>query len=475
MTDVVDPAVDPSGDAAVLVASVELDPGSGPEQRTEAVAAAVERGLARRPDPLRCTAAWVLVWADGRPVAALDLPLPLDRADVTSQLTSQLTSHLTAHLTSRRAGQFPAHRSSRRPSEPPAALPTVTVVVPTVVQRVADLDRCLGGLEALLHPGGPDDVELLLVDNRPVVPADDPLPELLARHPRVRRVHAPRPGISQARNAGTAAARGEVVAFTDDDVLVDPRWVLALATRFATHPEEDVVTGLVVPAELETPAQRGYEAHYGGFGGTRRLTPAQVVPVPGRPGRVRELGAHGEVRREFPVYGIGAFGAGANMAFRRTALHRGFDVHLGTGTPARGGEDLAVLVDLLWRGGRLGYEPAAVVHHTHRRDLAGLEHQLQGNGVGFTAMLTALVHQDPRHLGALAGLVPAAAVAKVRWARGRARSGPVEGRAGTGTRTSQNTVDPRRLVRLELRGMPRGPFAYWRARAAARPVLQENP
>ncbi len=139
-----------------------------------------------------------------------------------------------------------------------------------------------------------------------------------------------------------------------------------------------------------------------------------------------------------------------------------------------------MLVDLLWRGGRLGYEPAAVVHHTHRRDLAGLEHQLRGNGVGYTAMLTALVHRDPRHLGALAGLVPAAAVAKLRWARDRARSGPADARTSTAphstsTSTSTDTVDPRRLVRLELRGMPWGPLAYWRARAAARPVPQENP
>ncbi|MEZ0164127.1 glycosyltransferase [Kineococcus sp. LSe6-4] len=447
---------------AVLVTSVDLDAElatTGTRAAAAAVGAAVERALSERPDPGRCTAAWVLVWSRGRPAAVLELPLPLDVEEVARELP---TDHRDA----------PGDPS---PSPAVPALPTVSVVVPTVVQRVDDLDRCLTGLEALRYPGGPGRVELLLVDNRPVVPADDPLPALLARHPRVRRVPAERPGISQARNAGLAAARGEVVAFTDDDVRVDPGWLLALGTRFATHPEEDVVTGLVVPAELETPAQRDYEAHYGGFGGQRRLTPAQVAPVPGRPGRVRELDATGSTVREFPVYGVGAYGAGANMAFRRTALPRGFDVRLGTGTATRGGEDLAALVEVLWRGGRLGYEPAAVVHHSHRRDRAGLERQLHGNGVGFTAMLTALVCRDRRHLGALAALVPGAAVAKVRWALARAGARPTPSPTTPSTIPSTPAVagDPRRLVLLELRGMPWGPLAYWRTRTTVRPVPQE--
>jgi hypothetical protein len=459
---------------AVLVTSVDLDeeftPGTTPDLTTAvaaAVSTAVHGDLAARPDPERCTAAWVLVRCGGRPVATAELPLPLDPHD--ARWRELTTAVHTARV------------SDPEPVAVPAGLPTVSVVVPTIVQRVEDLDRCLSALEALQHPGGSGAVELLLVDNRPVVPADDPLPGLLARHPRVHRVPAPQPGISQARNAGLAAAHGEVVAFTDDDVRVDPGWLLALGARFAAHPEEDVVTGLVVPAELETPAQRAYEAHYGGFGGTRRLSPVQVAPVPGRPGRVRELDGTGTVLREFPVYGIGAFGAGANMAFRRTALPRGFDVRLGTGTPTRGGEDLAALVEVLWRGGRLGYEPAAVVHHTHRRDLPGLERQLHGNGVGFTAMLTALVRQDRRHLHALAALVPAAAVEKLRWARSRAATRSVApptvqpSRDPAADVAPVEVVDARRLVRRELLGMPWGPLAYARAGARSRSTTGSTP
>ena len=51
--------------------------------------------------------------------------------------------------------------------------------------------------------------------------------------PGVRVVRETRPGISAARNRGLEAAKGEIVAFTDDDVEVDPGWLLAIATRLA--------------------------------------------------------------------------------------------------------------------------------------------------------------------------------------------------------------------------------------------------
>ena len=46
------------------------------------------------------------------------------------------------------------------------------------------------------------------------------------------------------------------------------------------------------------------------------------------------------------------------------------------------------MISVLWNSGTVGYEPASVVHHRHRREIAELNHQLQGDGVGFTAMLT---------------------------------------------------------------------------------------
>jgi hypothetical protein len=172
--------------------------------------------------------------------------------------------------------------------------------------------------------------------------------------------------------------------------------------------------------------------------------------------------------RRFAVYGVGAYGAGANMSFRKSALERigGFDLALGTGTPARGGEDLAAFIGVLWSGGRLAYEPAAIVHHRHRRGTDELLKQLRGNGLGFTAMLTSLVLGDRRHLAGLAWQLPLA----VRSMMAQSLSRIGGGSASEAEARPEGLEDsyPRSLVLNELRDYPKGPLAYLRSRRLAR-------
>jgi hypothetical protein len=135
-------------------------------------------------------------------------------------------------------------------------------------------------------------------------------------------------------------------------------------------------------------------------------------------------------------YGIGAYGAGANLALRSSAFERigGFNVALGVGTPARGGEDLATLMTNLWTGGLMVYEPAAFVHHRHRRGYGELLSQLEGYGLGYTAMLTSLVLSDPGHLLSLSSQLPSALGRKITQGieriRGK-RSGEASNQAAT--------------------------------------------
>jgi glycosyltransferase involved in cell wall biosynthesis len=124
--------------------------------------------------------------------------------------------------------------------------PAVSVVLCTYNRRAL----LPGALEALLAQEAPGvEYEVVVVDNR----SDDGTAELLegwrARAGGVLRVLAePRPGVSFARNAGIAAARAPLVAFTDDDVRVAPDWIATIARGFREHPGAAFVGGVVAPA-----------------------------------------------------------------------------------------------------------------------------------------------------------------------------------------------------------------------------------
>src|SRR5215216_4473470 len=107
---------------------------------------------------------------------------------------------------------------------PTRRLPSASVVVCTR-DRPDDLARCLPGLQALAAQGH----EVIIVDN---CPSDDRTARLVAGYPLIRYLYEPRPGLDVARNCGILAAKGEVVAFTDDDVEIDPGWLAALVRNF---------------------------------------------------------------------------------------------------------------------------------------------------------------------------------------------------------------------------------------------------
>jgi hypothetical protein len=152
------------------------------------------------------------------------------------------------------------------------------------------------------------------------------------------------------------------------------------------------------------------------------------------------------------IYMFGSFGMGCNMSFRRSFFsdYGDFDCALGAGTPSRGGEDILPLVELLYHGEVLAYEPSAIVGHAHRRTYAELQHQIYGYGVGSTAALTALAWRNPRHLiGYLRVFIPG-----VMAFMGR----------GPSTRPEKPSDYPAELTRLELKGLLLGPIAYLHAR-----------
>lgn len=260
---------------------------------------------------------------------------------------------------------------SRLPTPRPADHgPSVSVAVCTR-GRPDGLARCLTSL-ARSERGW---TELLVVDNGP----SEETRAVAARFADARYVAAPGGGLSRARNVAMGEATAAVVAFVDDDTEVDPRWLGRLRAHFA-DPGVASVTGLVLPAGLQAPAQAVFEKILGGFSrGYRDL--------------VFDLRFLDRNRRHAaPVWKIGA---GANMALRRAAVQAlgGFDERLGAGA-AGCSEDSELWYRLLAAGWTCRYEPASVVHHHHRAERRQLERQAHDYLRGHVA---ALLVQFARH------------------------------------------------------------------------------
>ena len=320
-----------------------------------------------------------------------------------------------------------------------AAGKPVTVIIATR-NRPERLDACLDTVLALDYPA----FDIVVVDNDPTT--SDTVELVSARGAatgRIRYLRENRRGLGAAHNRGLAAASGSIVAFTDDDVAVDRHWLSELAAPFVADPGVAGATGLIMPAELETPAQLMLEVH-GRFG-------------KGFEARSYDLGPNRPDDVLFP-FDTGKLGSGANMAFDTAWLRGigGFDAATGVGTPARGGDDLLALFQVVTSGRTLAYRPGALVRHYHHRDPAAVRRQVYDYGVGLGAYLTSAVVHEPRTLFSMMRRAPAG----LAYFSGRSDRSD-----GSGIRPDSW---PRRLTRLERRGLLYGPLAYAISRARGR-------
>lgn len=199
-----------------------------------------------------------------------------------------------------------------------------------------------GALTSVVTDGSRVEREVVVVDNGSSDATRSVVERLRRRGPLpVRYVLEPAPGLSGARNAGVAEARGDLLLFTDDDVEVGRGWADALAAGFA-EPDVVAVGGRVLP-RWPFPPPAWLDGPHAVHLTLRDLGPDQ-----------RRLG-----ERELPV--------GANMALRRAALERlgpePFPASLGysDGRP-RGGEEWYVL-ERVRELGAIAYRPDALVHH----------------------------------------------------------------------------------------------------------------
>jgi GT2 family glycosyltransferase len=318
-----------------------------------------------------------------------------------------------------------------------AQAPFVSIIISTR-DRLEHIQRCLHSLASLHYPH----YEVIVVDNAPSTNAlADYMRQTYQDVPWVQYIREDRPGASRARNRGIRAAGGEILAFTDDDVVADPYWLLELVRGFGLATDVACVTGLILPLELETPAQNWFE-EYGGF--SKGFGPL-----------IFDMAEH-HPRTPLHPYTAGRFGSGVSMAFTAEFLRsvKGFDPTLGPGMPAQAGEDLTLFFQVMMRGHKLVYTPASLLYHLHRRDDAGLRKQMYSYGTGLTAYLLRNVLANPRLLLNFVSRLPYGLYFTL---------------SGRSPKNSKKSADyPRDLTMLELKGMLYGPFAYFHSWWATR-------
>lgn len=316
--------------------------------------------------------------------------------------------------------------------------PSITIVIATR-DREASLRRALSSVAAIAYPA----FDVIVVDNAPATDgAARVVAELGGRcgTAPLRYLRENRAGLARAHNRALPEVSGQWVAITDDDVVVDRHWLAAIAES-AARPGVACVTGPILPAELETRAQRLIE-QAGGF--TRGFTP-----------RLFDTGANRPRDSLFPLT-AGRFGSGANMAYDTQVLRQlgGFDPYLGAGTRARGGDDLAGFLHVVLAGHTLAYQPSALLWHYHRRDYAGLARQTYNYGVGLGAYLTSAAVHHPRMLS------------QMMW---RSAPGLRHLLSRSSAKNQGKAADfPVELERAERRGLIHGPFAYAASRLRPR-------
>ena len=203
-------------------------------------------------------------------------------------------------------------------------------------------DHLVRTLESLRNPliSGGLTYEILLIDNGSTDGTYELIDDFVRRDPEIWKYYSePKKGLSNARNCGVKQARGEVIAFTDDDAIIDKNWLQALWRTFADKPDVIALQGRILLQEeikrlppWADPDEMLFCTHYD-------------------PGTV-------------PCYTETLIGA--NMAFRKKAFEKYglFDTRLGAGASGFC-EETEFCMRLKEAGEKIYYQPEALVFHEY--------------------------------------------------------------------------------------------------------------
>lgn len=228
--------------------------------------------------------------------------------------------------------------------------PTISVVIPTY-NRKSLLERCLKSL--ISQTAQPSDYEIIIVDDGGQLNAGQMVAELAKLSPVVLQyTYQENQGPSAARNRGIELARGEIIAFIDDDCTASPDWLARIA-----EPLKNEGVGGVGGLNLSS-AEGGVINSYCSY---------------------KKLHEMPKLEGEEVVYLLTA-----NSAFRKSALLRAGLFRKEIAPPFRGvapgAEDTELSIRLKQKGYRLVYRPDALTFHHHDKTAISLLKEMYNFG-----------------------------------------------------------------------------------------------
>jgi glycosyltransferase involved in cell wall biosynthesis len=211
----------------------------------------------------------------------------------------------------------------------------ISVIIPTY-NRSESLRKTLQSLE-VISVSSEITWELIIVDNNSADQTKKVIQETRQKQNLpLRYIFEAKQGVSHARNAGIEAANGEILAFTDDDCIVDRDWLLLLHQEFSA------------------------DAALYGVGGRVELYDSRDKTVTIRP--FRERIAFNGIDQLFYLI------AGCNMAFRREVFDivGRFDPDF-SGTGGLVADDTDFIYRVFRHGFKIVYSPEVLIYHNHGR------------------------------------------------------------------------------------------------------------
>jgi glycosyltransferase involved in cell wall biosynthesis len=206
----------------------------------------------------------------------------------------------------------------------------ISIIIPTK-DRPQQLTDCLRNISKNTYPH----FEVLILDqSKKSTDIEGPL----SQNQKIRHVHMPASGKSAAMNYGLDLAKGQIVAFTDDDCVVSKKWLSEISYIISKHRDIDGVFGKTLPYQ---PNKHPHE-----------ICPSTVI-------------RNQQKTVSKPCLHSRYLGYGNNMAFRKEVFEKSgyFKEWLGPGSISLAAEDADLALQILIKKHKILYDPDMIVHH----------------------------------------------------------------------------------------------------------------